>query len=75
MDVQTSETEEGLQIDVYTDQKAAIVVRDPEERIYLPENASEAETYYTEDYQGLVKTDFGYRLLHKGEISDFKVLA
>ena len=74
MDVQTKETEKGLQIDVYTDKKVAVVVQGREERIYLPESSENNSSYYSEDYEGLRETSFGYRLRHAGNISDFKVL-
>lgn len=74
MDVQIQETEEGHEIDVYTDKKIAVVVKGGEERIYLPESSKNNSTYYTENYEGLNPTEYGYKLIHRGQMTDYKIL-
>lgn len=74
MDVQIQETEKGYEIDVYTDKKIAVVVKGDEERIYLPESSKNNSTYYTENYKGLNPTEFGYKLIHRGQLTEYEVL-
>lgn len=74
MDARIQETGEGHEIDVYTDKKIAVVVKGEEERIYLPESSENDSTYYTENYEGLNPTDFGYKLVHRGPLTDYKIL-
>ncbi|QKQ98649.1 hypothetical protein GKQ38_03950 [Candidatus Nanohaloarchaea archaeon] len=74
MDVRIQETEKGSQIDIHTDRKIAVAVEGEEERIYLPEESDNNTSYYAESYEGLRSTDFGYQLVHEGEISDFEIL-
>ena len=74
MDVRIQETEEGHEIDVYTDKKIAVVVKGDEERIYLPESSENNSTYYTENYEGLNPTQFGYKLVHRGRMTEYEIL-
>ncbi|MFB6192626.1 MAG: hypothetical protein ABEK00_00055 [Candidatus Nanohaloarchaea archaeon] len=74
MDVHVEETEEGYRFDVYTDKEVALVIRGDEERIYLPDSSRESSSYYTENYEGLIKVESGYRLYRKKEFEDYTVL-
>lgn len=75
MDVETSEVESGIRINVFCDREVAVVVYSgDEERIYLPEGSGSDSTYYVENSSGLVQTDQGYSVVHRGRIDDLTVI-
>jgi hypothetical protein len=76
MEVETWEVENGTRIHVETDQRVAVVVyTNGEERIYLPDGSGSDSTYYVENSSGLVETETGYSVVHKGKIGDLTVLS
>jgi len=75
MDIETRETERGVEIYVETGQKIALVVETgKEERIYLPESSGSDSTYYAENTSGLVETENGYKVLHAGNLENISVI-
>jgi hypothetical protein len=76
MRLRTTETENGTRIEIFGDQKAAVVIReDKEERILLPIKNKQAETtYYYEDISGLAETEKGYIGFYSGNPDQIKLL-
>ncbi|EHK02508.1 hypothetical protein HRED_04233 [Candidatus Haloredivivus sp. G17] len=76
MRLRTTETEKGIRIEIFGDQKAAVVIKeDKEERILLPIKNKQAETtYYYEDSSGLAKTEKGYIGFYSGNPDQVKLL-
>ena len=76
MRLRTTETENGTRIEIFGDQKAAVVIReDKEERILLPIKNKQAETtYYYEDISGLAETGKGYIGFYSGNPDQVKLL-
>ncbi|MFB6291888.1 MAG: hypothetical protein ABEI58_00675 [Candidatus Nanohaloarchaea archaeon] len=76
MEVETSQFEGGVEINIRTDEKVAVVVRTGSgERIYLPGVDGDDSTYYAEDTSGLVETEDGYFARHRGEVKDIEVVS
>ena len=76
MQLQTTQTEKGVKIEVVGDAKAAVVVREGEkERILLPiKNKYADTTYYYEDSSGLAETDEGYVGFYPGDPDTVKLI-
>lgn len=76
MDVEISDRNDGKLVKIISDKdKVALVIKDEEnERIYLPGSENNNSTYYVENSTGLTKTDYGFRVLHKGEITELELL-
>lgn len=74
MEVETREVENGVEIEVKTDEKVAVVVKGDEERIYLPGREGSDSTYYAESTSGLIETEEGYKAVHNGKVDDIEVL-
>lgn len=76
MDIQTQDTENGTEIQVYTDKKVALLVRsEGSERIYLPGVSDDDSTYYADSPNGLTRTSEGYRVVHRGNVDDLEVIS
>ncbi len=76
MEVQTREVEKGTEIRVETGSKVAVVVKTGSgERIYLPSGRSEDSGYYAAEPETLLETDYGYRVVHKGNVEEVEVIS
>ena len=76
MEYKLTSEEEGTRIEVFTDKKAAVVVReDGEERIYLPVEKDERSTYYVDEPSQLVSTEEGFTVIHEGRASEVEVFS
>lgn len=75
MDVETRKKEGGTEISVETDKEIALVVEGEKERIYLPESGSTDSTYYLESSDGLVRTEYGYKVFHSGSVENVEVFS
>ncbi|MFO7793823.1 MAG: hypothetical protein R6V35_02495 [Candidatus Nanohaloarchaea archaeon] len=76
MRLRTTETENGTKIEIFGDEKAAVVIReDEEERILLPiKNKQTETTYYYEDSTGLAETEKGLIGFYPGNPDQVKLL-
>ncbi len=76
MQLQTTQTEKGVKIELIGGEKAAVVVREGEkERILLPiKNKYADTTYYYEDSSGLAETDEGYVGFYPGDPDTVKLI-
>lgn len=75
MEVETRETERGTEIRIETEQKIALAVKsEGEERIYLPSSRSSDSSYYVEEVETLLRTEKGYKILHRGDVEEVEVI-
>lgn len=74
MELEILESDKGHEIKVYTDRKIAVAVQGNEERIYLPETGSDKTSYYSEEIEALLPTEYGYKVTHTGNIENVEVL-
>ncbi|MFB6144905.1 MAG: hypothetical protein ABEJ99_00185 [Candidatus Nanohaloarchaea archaeon] len=74
MSYQKIQRDDGVEIKVETKEKVAVVVKGDEERIYLPDVDGDDSSYYLEEPERLLKTEYGYRVIHRGTVKEVKVL-
>jgi len=76
VNLEIRKTEKGLRIQIQTEEKAAVLIKDNgKERILLPINETVSEnTYYYENSSGLSKTEEGYVGFYHGNPDEVQVL-